>query len=226
MQNNVSATVYHNCAVELQYNGETLLADFLSKGREPFDGINKEVLNEVFSGEDGFKNVRCLIYTHSHPDHFDEKLNERYLKENNVPLIIPQSGSPWGGSFSIGAFKISFHAICHSGEEYKDVINYVYLVKMGEKSVYISGDADFNSAEHAAFLNGFKPDIALLNPFYLSAKRNIINEIGAKRTYIYHIPSKDDEFLIKSTAKAALNNNKELNGRCFLISKTPLKIML
>ncbi len=224
METGIEITALHNCALVLSAGGGSIMIDALSHGTEVFEGISKEDFGRAMEGEAPFLNVKAALYTHIHPDHFDRGLNERYAQKFGIPMFIPDRDLGSGGRFDIGGFEVKYHKIRHSGAEYADVLHYVFLISACGKTVYIGGDADFNSEEHFAFLNGIKPDAAFLNALYLSAQQPIIEKIGARMTYIYHIPAKPDAAGIRRLAQESYKNHEELWDKCTLIGAHPIKI--
>ena len=226
MDTGVRITVLHNCALILSAGGRSVMIDALSKGTDAFEGISREDLTRAMNGQTPFEGICAALYTHTHPDHFDRGLNERYAQRFGVPMFIPDRDLGSEGSFEVGGFEVKYHRIAHSGAEYAGVRHYVFLIGAGGAKIYIGGDADFNSEEHFAFLGGVKPDAAFLNALYLSAQQPVIERIGAKETFIYHIPSQPDAEGIRRLAFEAYRHHEELWERCSLIGSHPITIKL
>lgn len=226
MDNSVEITVLHNCALIIRSGEDSLMVDALSQGKYPFDGISEKYYKLALEGLAPFNGIKCALYTHVHEDHYDKKMNEIYLNKHDIPMFIPDKYLGLEGKFSIEPFSVSYRSIKHSGREYSDVKHYVFYVNVRGYSIYIAGDADFNSDEHADFLAGTRPDVAFFNPFYLSAQKNTIINIAPKRAYIYHVPEKFDSEGIRKMAIDSLKHHEELRGFCSIICEHPYTIKL
>ncbi|MDR1943370.1 MAG: hypothetical protein LBQ19_00960 [Synergistaceae bacterium] len=222
----IKATLLANEGVILQYAGSKMMIDGIQDGGgSPFSGMSGELFRRLSAGEEPlFRDIDFVLYTHDHPDHFTASLNEEFFGQNTVDaLVIPRDiasrrpsfadvagrgaarlfllDSPkWetteirlNGNISLKAF-LSAHA--GKGEIFENTVHYCYLIRFGERKVFIIGDSDYDADYFENMLDGEDIDAAFVNPLFLTfpAGREVIERaLKPKRVIAYHIPFEKDD---------------------------------
>jgi len=209
-----------NCGLLLSGAHSRIVIDGFNGRSDCFDCLSDEEFADFYEGKERFDNVRALIFTHKHSDHFDERRVGKYMeKYRDCSLITPEnitvgtgvrgvagaSGDPGDVfRFTLDDFEISLMDTGHSGQEYADVLHCSILIKMCGKTVYVAGDSDYARKGIPTELKNESVDIAFFNPFYLSTPggRRQMTEINSKINYIYHLPiDTDDVYGLKRLAQ-------------------------
>lgn len=70
----VALTLTANAGTLIEYRGERLLLDGLHDSRDhAFSRVPPEMLEDITAGRGVFHNIRALVFTHLHPDHFSDR---------------------------------------------------------------------------------------------------------------------------------------------------------
>ena len=172
------------------YDGATLLVDVLNGKYGSFYQIPPETARAVATGQRPYDHVVGLLYSHLHPDHYDQNLNTEFLRYHpGVTTFFPTPETPDTGVLHMGPFTVRYGYLEHTPCDYTWAKHYVFLISAGDVTVYLTTDARLVPEEHLAFLNGCRADSAFFNAMYLShpETRQLMTE-AASQTYIYHMP--------------------------------------
>ena len=199
-----------NCGVIINDGKHTIAIDALHcKKAEPFSPVPQSTLDWVFKNT----KIDLLLYTHPHCDHYDKELNDRYIREHGSAIIMPENDSAdlklerEHGKLDIKelGLSIEYRKLMHSGEQYRNEINYGYYISFGGKTLLTLGDSAISAPELPGFLYGKTADIAFINfPFYtLSSGRTAVKElIKPKSVIVQHLPfGEDDRFSYRDAIK-------------------------
>ena len=110
----------------------------------------------MLQGRGLFERSNGLLFTHLHPDHYNKVLTEQYLEElkkqgkriscygpgwehNNVAVEALDDGMK---RFRIGTAEIITKRTIHDGEIWRKDLHDSFLIKMGDESFLIAGDAE------------------------------------------------------------------------------------
>jgi len=175
-----------NAGLEIESEGELLFIDLPNAALDPFYAIQESDWTRVC----GQRNVCGFCFTHTHPDHYDEKRITAYISDHpDVPIYIPDERTK-DGIFKMGKYTIEFCMIDHAPFP-KAPPHAALIVSDEERCVYVAGDSMLDTERHRSFLNGRRTDVAMWTPMYLSqaSTRKLMEEIS-DHNYIYHMPQK------------------------------------
>nr|WP_320025022.1 hypothetical protein [uncultured Acetobacterium sp.] len=90
-----SIYITSNAGVIIENLGKTILIDSLFRVDKicpwPVERISEELEERIINGTGIFQCIEALVFTHCHPDHFDEKLLIRCIENKNIRnLILPR----------------------------------------------------------------------------------------------------------------------------------------
>jgi L-ascorbate metabolism protein UlaG (beta-lactamase superfamily) len=222
MKDEVSITLIANAGVLVKYREIRFLIDGLYYDNGyGFSNIPKQLLKQMITGKDEFKNIDYLIFTHNHQDHFSAEYTMEYLKNNDIACIfmpIDKSNAiielqnyltdsyinyrflkiPIGDSYCYKLneyISITIFNASHMGEQYSSVENYCFLLSLGTKNILFTADADHVLSNFENPLAGIDVDTVFVNPLFFNNKagRNVIEKvIRPNKVVIYHIPFPED----------------------------------
>ncbi len=217
-----------NCGVLIKTKSTNILVDGLNSETEHFDGIDSKSLHDMMACIEPFERIDHLLFTHGHQDHYDYKVMKSYLEKNkiqglflpkgalkdatdliqlierkDIEFIEPQYDIHVNKEWVVGDAVITYFCTIHSGEAYKEIPHFAFLITVEGQKIYFSGDSDFTTDDQVQRLMNVDIDIAFYNPYHLNtiSGREIIREVNARRNFIYHIPSEGkDVFRIRKQA--------------------------
>lgn len=167
----------------------------------------------IFSGLNG------LLFTHLHPDHFSNMKVMNYLIQNPLTFVYgpdliyntktPSAVTPEVEKLTFRHFQIySIHTI-HEGEQFKNVTHRIFLIKAGNESFVIGGDAVLSPREAGILskLTNFPVTALFVNAYQLVSPDThaFIRRLRPSRVFLYHRPfPKDDVNNMKGIVKNVL----------------------
>lgn len=215
----LTVTLLANAGVLIDTGGLRLLADGLySDTGHTFSTIPDDMQARLTAGKGEFANIRYLLFTHLHPDHFDRHNISEFTEKNGVlGVFFPSEDSP---GFEMKEFiaeqndneahpapltlnkgealriitgdDIEVTAFCtgHIGIQYSDAPNICYLLKADGKTLLITGDADNDIMGFAPAAACGSLDAIALNPLFMQSKRGaeLLRTLQVKQVILYHIP--------------------------------------
>ena len=126
--------------------------------------------------------------------------------------------------------QIKYFKAAHSGgKEFSGVAHYCYLISIGEKRIYIAGDADYSDSYQQTMLAGEHVTIGFFNPlyFHFKAGRKLISQINPKRVVMYHIPlENNDKYSFRNLSQRSLERFRENLPPCEIISEEMQKFTI
>lgn len=212
-----------NCGLLVWTENTKLLIDGIHGSAGLFSEMSDQTENALMNALEPYDHIDWLMFTHGHPDHFDWKKTEQYLKRNHTSgiLLPPESGysdcritdveataqengieflhpdlQKWQSfTFRAGDFTVTQMYIPHSGKEYSGIRNTALLLQAGRKCLYIAGDSDYADPGHSVMLQNIKIDWGFFNPYYqlIYSGRKIIASLDIDKVFIYHIPYEKDD---------------------------------
>lgn len=189
-------TFLANCGLRLEHEGSVILVDAPNSLHSIFDGLSEAEHKKMVDGVAPYEGLCGLFFTHTHADHYDKKrVREITDARQNICAYAPNGQIPREGTLSVGPFTVRFFTIGHSGAEFADVVHRVLLVEAGGKSIYITGDAWWDSPAHLEIINVFKPAAAVWNPNFLSHEEGRALMGFVPMNYLYHLPVDADDVL-------------------------------
>ena len=183
-------TLLCNAGIALDDGTDILLVDVPNMPAPPFYCLPEDVWLEILKKVPPYDRVKGFIYTHSHADHYCPWAVKKYCSIwPDTPVRLPRECET-AGELSMGGFRICYWAIPHAPLPDGVPPHVVVWIEAGEKSVYVTGDAEIDLQAHQRFLNGRKADCALWNAKYLShAETRKLMQESAKQNLIYHMPA-------------------------------------
>lgn len=187
-----------NSGVLLIMDNVKILLDGVCKAFSPYLGTPDEIRQEL---ESNLPDI--LAFTHTHADHYDALYEEHYKKMTKKAVYSPQKVC------SCEEYTVKFKMIetRHIGKSDVPHVSYVFE---GSKCVWFMGDVSPLSLKEFKDLK--KPDV-LIAPYSFAntvSGWRAVNEIGAEKIIILHLPDKaEDEYgLWDAVLKTAGNDTR------------------
>lgn len=219
MPDEIQITLLGNTGILVTWGGVRLLVDGLYRPEDyPFSQVPEPLRENLLTGQAPLGEIHYLLFTHTHPDHFHAGDLSRYLAATPVRgLFLPRpSGgqetarisprtplfplvSPVGG---VGVFspepgiKVTAFNTGHMGGQYRDMDNYCLLLRLGNRRLLITADADFRPDIFALAAEAAPLDAVVVNPLFYQHRlgQAIINDLlRPKALLLYHIPFDGDD---------------------------------
>jgi L-ascorbate metabolism protein UlaG (beta-lactamase superfamily) len=213
-----------------------------------FTPIPEDILSRIITGSEEFQDLDCLLFTHYHPDHFSGVKILEFLKnyrkgsiflphdQTAGSLIVKKEAQKYGINVvdldlpcdvkeekTIKDIRIQYFKAPHSGgEEYSATEHYCFLLKIGDKSIYISGDADYTNSYQQTMLMGEDVTVAFFNPlhFHVQTGRELIRQINPRRVIMYHAPlEKDDKSGFRRISQRVVDKFRDSLPPCEIVSE-------
>ncbi len=182
-----------------------LLIDGVHRGEKvAFSSMPSIVVSVLNKKEKRYGEVKGLLFTHSHPDHFDEGL----LTE--LTEIPPMYGPDFGNIYvqnvrpgvkrvcMDGAIILAIDTI-HAGQAFSNVPHCSFLIEMDQKRIFVAGDADLgkNEAQRIRAFCSKGVDVAFMNPLQLLDPKGewFLRELMPQQVFVYHLPFQKDDSL-------------------------------
>lgn len=213
--------VYHTVSSGLYlWDGRHgLLVDGLHGGTDVGMSDTPADFPRALAQEAPFRDVQSLLFTHLHPDHYDEAAVAAALDLPGHPVLYgpgltrrPPCLRPVRDALSLvkceGAYVLALSTL-HDGPGMEGVPHHSYLIRMGERNLFLAGDACLRP-EDAALLEGFftSPlDAAFLNPYQLAspAGQAFVRRMAPAQVLLQHLPAPaDDRYHYQAMARHIL----------------------
>lgn len=187
----MKATLLCSCGLLLEHAGKSLLIDAPNGSLPPFYQFPDTEMERLLDGAGGYGSLCGVLFTHLHPDHYDEKRVDALLRtRGTLTTFLPNKQTPEALIQTAGPFTVECRRFPHMpAPRFPDVAHYVLLVTAGSVSVYITADAVPDAAAHRTVLHGRRPQLAFWNSQSLSypEMRTLLHEETAQSA-IYHMP--------------------------------------
>lgn len=224
----LNCTFLANCGLYLETETEGLLVDAPNGLHSPFDGVSEAEGLRMISGEPPYDKLIGMLFTHKHSDHFDRK-RARAVQENKPSCLLfaPGGDTPEQGELQAGCAHIHYFTVPHSGLEFTNTVHRVFVIEMAGKTVYVTGDADWQSDLHKEILSTYRPDVCFFNPNYVShdAGREVLKH--TKKSFIYHMPFRsEDTYGIARKCRSSFDRYGSELVNAELIERYPITVEL
>lgn len=179
-----------NAGLALEYNGSVLMIDVPNREYGEYYGLPLECWQRILEREPPYDGICGFYFTHSHPDHCDLQAVRQYrTRWPQTPVFLPEE-APDSGVMQMGPFEMEFQRFAHIPLPQGAPPHVVTWITVGEKSIYLTADAEMDCRAHRAFIKQRKADAAFWNAMYLSrpATRQLLRDT-AQKSYIYHMPA-------------------------------------
>ena len=187
-------TLLCNAGLMLDNGTDVLLVDVPNRQCPPFYCLPEETWKQILLQEKPYERICGLCFTHNHPDHcFMGAVRKLLALRDELPVFLPEKHGE-AGTINMNGFEISYGRIPHAPLDGNEPIHTVLLIRAGEKTVYITGDANADASLHRGFLQNKKVDAAFWISTYLSKSetRTLLQDISEKN-FIYHMPEKQTD---------------------------------
>lgn len=214
----IKALYVGNEGVLLSHGGKSVLFDGLHREYGPeYLFPPAELLSAMETAKPPFDQVRVVLVSHIHLDHFHPQSVGLHLKNNPRARLISSAqtmaeiGKNYADQASIGpqtievtpewkqrrevvvdGIKVSVLGMKHGSDRFWWVKNLGHIVELGGKKFFQFGDADMTDENFASFdLPKEKLDVAFVPYWYLLSDRGrklVREKIGAKTVVAVHIP--------------------------------------
>ena len=214
----ISVTYIANCGYLLEIDDQKIIIDGLFKlghNRYPVPDINTQKL--LVSNQYPFDNIDLILISHTHEDHFDNKMVMNCMLNNkSAKLLCPQQvidrlsenktifnkiktrivectpDTFTSQLIHIGDIEIHACRLAHSGEKYQDTQNIAFLISINGKSVFHTADIDPAQIDKytGIKISEYNVDIGLINEDFAKIENaHLAREfINAKYNVAMHLP--------------------------------------
>ena len=203
--------IYHtvNCGVYFE-NGDTgIFIDGLFDGL--VYGYSKtpgEVLDACFHKSPPFQNLKALLFTHKHFDHFNENMLDIIRNQNEEMLVYapayeksninPQVVREDVVYFKVGPFRIYAIRTMHDGDASLRAEPHVsFVINTDDETFFFAGDALFRTGEPEkieSYCDNWV-DYAFINPYHTmhSVNRALLRKLDPMKVALIHKSFKEDD---------------------------------
>ena len=189
-----------NAGVLLELDGKRILLDGVCNRVEPYLPTPEQIRMSLLQDPPD-----ALVYTHNHPDHYDQLFVSHYLKNTAGPVLGP-ADIPYRTreAAQIGNVVISPAESRHIGRT-DGCLHQSYILQ-GSKCVWFMGDASLLHWQK----NGYaaQPDVVIAPyGFFLGRGMEYCKNLGAKALVIVHMPLREnDPYHLWEELERALTN--------------------
>lgn len=189
-------------------NRETsLLIDGIHTGIEVgYSNMPKKLVADMKNQEGIFGNLNALVFTHFHPDHFNEKRVKYFLSQSKkTHLITPYLSKTLSFEYInervnliyLNHIKIFLIKTIHEGVQYEKDIHQMVAIKIKNETYIICGDAVLFESDAVLIQKFISEKITgiFINPYQLAQKEGhaFIHQLFPDRVFLYHRPFREDD---------------------------------
>ncbi len=206
-----------NAGVLIRFSGMGILVDALhTQPTKKFSTLDYALLRKIVTGREGFSDIGLMLVTHDHIDHNDNAVLLQFIERHQETVVLTPSLSGGEKIQRLGQKRQSFQAsnihveaarLTHTGEKYKEVENYGFLLEAGGKTLLFLGDSMDDAEGIRQLIGGRHIDAAFLNfPLVTLARgKRIVREvIRPDKVFVFHLPfvQDDREGYLKATMRS------------------------
>lgn len=222
--------IYHisNCGLLIKLAGKNILIDGIFCDENPFNPMRADIEKDIFEGNELFKNLDCILFTHCHKDHFDiNKVLEFQRQHPKINIVVPKDSAmnreafmmvAKKGCFTIGDMKVTYYKTPHMHTGKNDNVDHASFIFEGDgKRIFVSGDMELTEGMTEILREYGRYDVGVLNPIIIANKkwRERLLRIDMDKKYIYHIPlEENDTYAYRTVALNAVKKQGEHLGYC------------
>ena len=194
-----------NAGILLEIDGKRILLDGVCEGYGPYLATPQWIRDALLQN-----NIPdALVYTHRHPDHYDELFVSHYLQNTAGPVLGP-ADIPYGvgEAIQIGDIRITPIQTRHIGKS-DGCMHHSYVLQ-GSQCVWFLGDSSLLDWQKNSLIP--KPDV-IVAPFGFIMGRGweYCKNSGAKAVVVVHMPLKEnDPYNLWNALGEILLHQKEL----------------
>ena len=185
-------TAVCNAGILIRCGDSCILIDGIAKSYLGFNGLSDALYEDLMELRGLFSGLKALLFTHTHPDHFDEeRVSTWKCRHPKIPVIAPNENSPASGRILLEPFSVLYTETPHMPHTFTQVRHFTLLVQAGQESVYIAADAILEADLHRSILKDVRPTCIAVNPVYLTQEDTIawLADSEPQAILIYHVPT-------------------------------------
>lgn len=216
-----------NAGILLEINGVRFLIDGLHHSDEyPFSKVPEHLLNAMNEGNNEFRNIDFVIYSHDHPDHYspqclyqylchnhvrrvilpaiscqtqEEDRLAAYMKERNIPLW--RAGMPRDKYHTYQLMPKVYLTVLgmkHTGEMFANRDCDCLMLTVQDRHILITSDCDYTQTEKFSLFDGVGIDAVFINPMFFHAEegQQLLQKWNCKNVVLYHIPFEHEDKIL------------------------------
>ena len=185
-------TAVCNAGLLLRSGESCILIDGIAESCFGFTGLSKELFKDLMSLRGLFSGLKAVLFTHTHPDHYDED-RVRVWKNLHpeIPVIVPDEKTPASGRILMDPFSVLYTETPHMPHTFTQVRHFTLLVQVEDESMYVAADAVLDAELHRALLQYVRPTYIAVNPVYLTMASTIswLADMNSRAILVYHVPT-------------------------------------
>ncbi len=190
-----------NAGIYLEAGNRGILIDGVFRGREAgWSDLPPELYRKMLRKEAPFEKLTDLLFTHTHPDHYNADAVKRLYNEVLLSTFLP-SLVMTGGVRTVRMLLGDIHAAAvstrHEGDAFTDVIHCSYLIQYRDKAFWFAGDAELTeeTANTVKSLWNHKISAGFFNPYQFVNRQSaeFIRELPFEELYMYHAPYPEED---------------------------------
>lgn len=205
----METAVFHSVNSSLLFyrDGCGILVDGIHRGREQsFSEMAPGQVRDLKRREGIFRITGSFIFTHTHPDHYDKELLEAALAAGAAEVYGPEVAGQNVTSELIGdeIYRVKLKGgtlyakrTLHDGKTYEESNHQSFLLRMGDETFFIAGDAHLTGKDCPAFMAmaGGHVTAGFFNLYQLWSQDGVefLREMAPDRAFINHLPFKEDD---------------------------------
>ncbi len=243
----VRITLVANAGILFSYRGTALMADSIYGDGHPFSKLSPSTWDAMLQGENLFKKIDYLLFTHAHLDHFSPSKTEEFLRRRRVKGVFYPDGTgaetkkfhdflkearipavPFSKLTDQATFhvepeiSVSAFSTLHLDKKYHDVPHFCCLLTFGEEKFLLTADVDYTS-ETFENLKSVHFRSVIVNPLFFSAlrsKRFFRGHLDTESYCVCHVPfAPDDRFQMRSQLNRDLSLWPKTNPAAFALDE-------
>lgn len=196
----------------MEYGTAGILADGIFSGKQPFNLMDEETEEQIMSSRGIFKNLRYILVTHCHNDHYNGSKILRFLENHpDATLVVPGNArldeeklallgnrviflnTPAGKPVTLdfGQFKVQYMRVQHLTYRYPN--HYCYNILAGDTNILLTADMDVERIDQLSAFARRKRSVGFFCHIFLWHRkwRKQLADLNCSELYFYHLPDED-----------------------------------
>lgn len=195
-----------NAGILLKLDGVSILLDGVSQKVDPYLATPHDIKDRILSDPPD-----ALVFTHSHPDHYDPDFVAQYKACKNGVIIGPKDISTCVYSEAVTVKNVTIKPIAtrHIGKS--DGCEHFSYMICGSKRILFAGDASPLLWRQEQFL--YTPDVVVVPFAYATsdAAWERTKTFCGKNVVIIHLPEKNDPVGLWDAVDSVISKENQTN---------------
>ena len=211
---NLKFEYINNCAVLLEIDGMKVLCDGLISDNTPFDKMPKDIEKQIIDGEGEYSDLKGMLFSHCHNDHFSGYKLTRYLERNHGAYVaVPEIARlDWDYLWDLGAnvlrlegavggvrtrdfdgLSFEYMKTAHLTFNYPE--HFIFNLLGKDTNVILTADMDLLNMELLERITRKEHSYLFISNIMLWHKewREYIDALGFEKVFIYHVPDEGND---------------------------------